>query len=122
MGTTVTSVAGFGIKVDKEAYERIHNYPLIYPEEQLLDPETGDWSDLCVESSGFAGGEEDCWVFVKEGLARVYSGISGNGMSASLSTQEHSPKMLQSIDTLGELMKLHGITGTLGWHMVTWIN
>lgn len=122
MSTTVTSVVGFGVKVDREAYERNNKYPLMYPEEQLLDPQTGEWSELCVEASGWAGGSEDYWVFIKEGLTRTYSGISGNGMSAPLRPQEHSPKMLQGIDALGELMKLHGITGKPCWHMVTWIN
>lgn len=122
MSTTVTSVAGFGFKVDKEAYQHAHSFPLLYPEEQLLDPETGDWSELCVETSGWALGNEDYWVFLKEGLTRVYSGISGNGMSAPMSPQTITPKMLQGMDTLGNFMKLHGINAKPGWHMITWIN
>lgn len=122
MGTTITTIAGFGIKVDKDEYNRNHDYPLIYPTDQLLDPDDGNWSELCVERSGFAARQEDDWVFLKPTITRIYSGISGNGMDAPLPSQELSKDMLTGLSQLQELMELRNITGEPGWHMVTWIN
>lgn len=96
MSHTATSIFGYGLKVNEKA---LHDAGLVrflpVRQERVLDPE--EYPLLDTGFSGWSPSEEH-WVFVKSSMTRLYSGLSGNGMSATVNGWEISPEEQSQLD------------------------
>lgn len=96
MSHTATSIFGYGLKVNEKAlYDAGLVRFLPVRQERVLDPE-----EFPLLDTGFSGWSpsEEHWVFVKSSMTRLYSGLSGNGMSATVNSWEISSEEQSQLD------------------------
>lgn len=118
MSTTVTSAVGYGLKIDKEAFTNATGRPTYYSD-SYFDEEP---SNLFVQEVGFAGNEEH-WIFIKSGFTKVYSGVSGDGNSATLVLPMLGPEgFAEQQQELFDWMDNNGQSGFPVWSLVQYIN
>lgn len=118
MSTTVTSAVGYGLKIDKEAFTKATGMPAHYAESYFEDAPSG----LLIQNVGFAPNEEH-WIFIKAGFTKVYSGISGNGNSATLELPMLGPEgFAEQQQELLDWMKNNGQSSFPTWNLVQYIN
>lgn len=119
MSTTVTSAVGYGLKIDKEAFTKATGIPAYYSDSFL---DENDSSSLLIQEVGFAGNEEH-WIFIKAGFQKVYSGISGNGNSATLVLPMLGPEgFAEQQQELLDWMEKNGQSSFPVWNLVQYIN
>ena len=120
MSTTVTSAIGFGLQIDKEAFTKATGLPTHYTD--CYFDEDKKPANLFIQEVGFAGNEEH-WIFIKCGYTKVYSGYSGNGNSAVLTSPNIDPtEFLDQATELLDWMNDAGQAGTPAWCLVQYIN
>lgn len=119
MSTTVTSAVGYGLKIDKEAFSKSTGLPTHYADYYF---DEGKPSNLLIQEVGFAGNEEH-WIFIKAGFTKIYSGISGNGNSATLVLPMLGPDgFSEQQKELFDWMKDNGQSQFPAWSLVQYIN
>jgi hypothetical protein len=120
MSVTVMSATGYGLKIDKEAFTKATGLPTHYADYYFDEDKKP--SGLFIQEVGFAGNEEH-WIFVRSGYTKVYSGYSGNGNSAPLTSPNIDPtEFLDQTAELHEWMQDNGQTETPAWSLVQYIN
>lgn len=126
MGTTVTSTLGYGIRVNPEIFAAKVGENGGYYSEAYLDEEKYPLLHLAYEgiSSPSMYHHDDHWVFIKPGLSRIYSGISGNGMNAPVSIDDLDPtELTEAVRQLNEWRAAFGHENIFpSWNMALWIN
>jgi hypothetical protein len=119
MSTTVTSAVGYGLKIDKEAFTKATGLPTHYAD-CYLDPD--EPSNLRIQEVGFSLNEEH-WIFIKAGFTKVYSGLSGNGNSATLVLPMLGPDgFSEQQEELFAWMEASGQSNFPAWSLVQYIN
>lgn len=126
MGTTVTSTLGYGIRIDPDEFVGATGYNEERYTDAYLDEAKYPLLHIAYEgtSSPYYGDMPNHWIFIKPGLSRIYSGISGNGMNApvnidDLDTDELNAALKQLKDWCEEFN--HGHLNP-DWNMALWIN
>lgn len=118
MSTTVTSAVGYGLKIDKEAFTNATGIPAHYSD-SYFDEEP---ANLLIQEVGFAGNEEH-WIFIKAGFTKVYSGVSGDGNSATLVLPMLGPEgFAEQQQELFDWMDNNGQSSFPVWSLVQYIN
>lgn len=119
MSTTVTSAVGYGLKIDKEAFTEATGIPAYYSDSFLDESKP---SNLRIQEVGFAPNEEH-WIFIKAGFTKVYSGVSGDGNSATLVLPMLGPEgFSEQQEELLDWMKDNGQSSFPAWSLVQYIN
>lgn len=120
MRTTVTSVVGYGVKVDPELFVQATGYPHNGWEDALLDEET--YPLLKVVREGTSPNEEH-WIMLAKYMTHVYSGFSGDGNHAELKGPQDSPIPLHSLNQLAMWQIKFGHEACIpSWNLVQFIN
>lgn len=119
MSTTVTSAVGYGLKIDKEAFTKATGFPTHYADYYLDESKP---SNLRIQEVGFSLSAEH-WIFIQAGFAKVYSGLSGDGNSATLVLPMLGPEgFSEQQEELLDWMKDNGQSGFPTWSLVQYIN
>lgn len=126
MSTTVTSTLGYGVRIDPEAFtaatgmneERYSDVYLDGRKYPLLHIAYEGTSSLSIHN------KPNHWIFIKPGLARIYSGISGDGMTAPVSMPDLNDNGVQEAkEQLEQWCREYGHDSIEAqWAMVLWIN
>lgn len=126
MSTTVTSTLGYGIRIDPEAFTvktgiNEERYSDVYLDERkypLLHIAYEGTSSLSIHN------KPNHWIFIKQGLSRIYSGISGDGMTAPVSIPDLNDNDVQEAkEQLEQWCREYGHDDIEPqWAMILWIN
>lgn len=122
MGTTVTSTLGYGIRIDPDSFTaNEERYSDVY-----LDEKKYPLLHLAYEgvASPSVFHKPNHWVFIKPGLSRIYSGISGNGMNAPVNIDNLDPtELTEAVRQLNEWRaEFNHEKAFPSWNMALWIN
>jgi hypothetical protein len=126
MSTTATSTLGYGIRIDPDAFTskagtNEERYSDVYLDEQK-------YPLLYIAYEGFSSAnihhKPNHWIFVKPGLSRIYSGISGDGMAAPVHFPNVDDEEFKKAESqLRKWSQEHGQENSIPqWAMALWIN
>lgn len=126
MSSTVTSTLGYGIRIDPKIFTDTTGMNQERYSDAYLDEQK--YPMLHIAYEGIASlsihDKPNHWIFIKPGLARIYSGISGDGMTAPVSVPDLNDNDVQEAKAqLEQWCREYGHDGiNAQWRMVLWIN
>lgn len=126
MSTTATSTLGYGIRINPDAFTvktgtNEERYSDVYLDERkypLLHLAYEGVSSMSIHH------KPNHWIFIKPGLSRIYSGISGDGMTAPVFIPDVKGREVQEAkEQLSQWCREYGHKDAIAeWAMVLWIN
>lgn len=124
MGQTATSTVGYGFKIDVERFIEATGRGHYGYHDEYLDENL--YPELTVGIEGYGSDalhSQGKWLFIKTGLSRIYTGISGDGMNKNVKFSHDPDALLPGILQLEEWKRKHNHEGIMpSWNHIVYFN
>lgn len=126
MTQTVTSTLGYGIRINPDAFTEKTGYNQERYTDGYLDEKKFPLLHIAYEGIASISYQDkpNHWIFIKPGLSKIYSGVSGNGLHSPVNITDLDPEELtEAVKQLNQWREEYGHENIFPqWNMALWIN